>query len=395
MAVRKHWADDETPDVPDNVIEAPITPRRTSVSDILRARRIECGLEVSHVAQVLRIRPAVLIAIENGQFDQLPGAAYAVGFVRSYGTYLGLDAEALVLRFKNETAEASQRPVLEFPLPIRDSRVPTGPLLIICVLLAVITYGGWYYFIAKPSHLAEIVPGVPEQLHRLLDAPVVKPAPPAPVQTVTGATPVPAGAPAAAASGATASAVESASAPATVAPATAAQPQPQQQAAAAIIATPTPITATSTAAPAAPVPQTAVDGVPPVDRLPSATATAAPPAAPDLAQPAMTGDSAAKLADGTYGAPDGQARVVLHATSDSWIQVRDKTSNLLFTRVLKPGEHYNVPNEQGLTMIAGNAGGLDITVDGMNVPKIGEAGRVARNVSLDPDRLLAVPPHVN
>jgi cytoskeletal protein RodZ len=154
-------------------------------------------------------------------------------------------------------------------------------------------------------------------------------------------------------------------------------------------------------APAAPAPapvtaqqQVAVDGVPPVDRLPAAT-PAATPASPDLTQPAVSGDTAKPANDGSYGAPDGAARVVLRATSDSWIQVRDKTSNLLFTRVLKPGEHYNVPNEQGLTMIAGNAGGLDITVDGMNVAKIGEAGRVARNVSLDPDRLLGAQPHVN
>jgi cytoskeleton protein RodZ len=391
MAVRKHWADDETPETPDNVIEAPITPRRTSVSDVLRARRIECGLEVSHVAQVLRIRPAVLIAIENGQFDQLPGAAYAVGFVRSYGNYLGLDAEALVLRFKNETAEASQRPALEFPLPIRDSRVPTGPLLIICVLLAVITYGGWYYFIGKPGHIAEIVPGVPERLHHLLDSPAPQTAPPAPTQTATINAPAPA--PTAAEPAATANVTSPAAAPSASVPTIAANPttitQPPQQVAtapAAIAATP-PAPVTGTAAPQA------VDGVPPVDHLPPAPAAVSPPAAPDLAQPAVSAEPP-KL-EGSYGAPEGQARVVLHANSDSWIQVRDKTSNLLFTRVLKPGEHYNVPNQQGLTMVAGNAGGLDITVDGMNVPKIGEAGRVARNVSLDPERLLATQAHVN
>ncbi len=381
MAVRKHWTDDETPEVPDNVIEAPMTPRRTSVSEILRARRIECGLEVSHVAQVLRIRQPVLIAIENGQFDQLPGAAYAVGFVRSYSTYLGLDAEALVLRFKAETEEASRRPALEFPLPIRDSRVPTGPLLIICVLLAVLVYGGWYYFIAKPGQLSGIVPGVPERLHHLLEAPAPQPAAPAPVQT------------------------------AAVVPAPPSRsPQPphrplrptlwlsrvprQHRRLPPARRQPRPLPRRRHPRPAAAQQQVAVDGVPPVDRLPAAT-PAAPPASPDLTQPAVSGDTAKPANDGSYGAPDGSARVVLRATSDSWIQVRDKTSNLLFTRVLKPGEHYNVPNEQGLTMIAGNAGGLDITVDGMNVPKIGEAGRVARNVSLDPDRLLGAQPHVN
>ena len=383
MAVRKHWPDDETPEAPDNVIEAPMTPRRTSVSEVLRARRIECGLEVSHVAQVLRIRQPVLIAIENGQFDQLPGAAYAVGFVRSYGTYLGLDAEALVLRFKAETEEASRRPALEFPLPIRDSRVPTGPLLVICVLLAVITYGGWYYLTAKPGRLADIVPGVPERLHRLLETPAPQPpAPVAPAPVQTAAVPAPAAtppAPAAVPASQPGAALASAStSPATVPPAATVTTN----------ATPAP-----TAAPAQQ--QGAVDGVPPVDRLPAAT-PAAPPASPDLTQPAVSADGSTKPAnDGSYGAPDGEARVVLHATSDSWIQVRDKTSNLLFTRVLKPGEHYNVPNQQGLTMIAGNAGGLDITVDGMNVAKIGDAGRVARNVSLDPERLLGTPPHVN
>ena len=220
MAVRKHWPDGETPEVPDNVIEAPMTPRRTSVSDVLRARRIECGLEVSHVAQVLRIRQPVLIAIEDGQFDQLPGAAYAVGFVRSYSTYLGLDAEALVLRFKAETEEASRRPTLEFPLPIRDSRVPTGPLLVICVLLAVIVYGGWYYFIAKPGQLAGIVPGVPERLQRLLETHAAQPAATAPVQTVAApaaAAPQPAAAPPTTIAPAPLTAPQAATAPTTIA----------------------------------------------------------------------------------------------------------------------------------------------------------------------------------
>jgi cytoskeleton protein RodZ len=63
--------------------------------------------------------------------------------------------------------------------------------------------------------------------------------------------------------------------------------------------------------------------------------------------------------------------------------------------VLKPGEIYNVPNQPGLTMVTGNAGGLDIDVDGATISRIGAAGQVARNVSLDPDRLLAAHPHAN
>jgi cytoskeleton protein RodZ len=377
MAVGKRRADEKTPDVPSNVIEAPITPRRISVSESLRSRRIECGLDIDYVAQILRIRPAILTAIEKGEFDLLPGPAYAVGFVRSYATYLGLDAESLVVRFKNETTAIARRPHLEFPLPIRDSRVPTGPLLIICILLAVITYGGWYYLTARPDQLAGIVPAVPERLQHLLAVPQQQKDAPAPSQP-------------------TASQI----------PDTGAAPAPPPQVAATVPAAPAPTVptpnvtgpATTPSVPPASAPngapQPAVDGVPPVENQPAAAAPALP-AAPDLAQPPVSGDAGKNPGDTGYGAPDGQARVVLRATADSWVQVRDKGSNLLFTRVLKPGEHYNVPNQPGLTLIAGNAGGLDITVDGMNAPRIGEAGRVARNVSLDPEHLLAAPSHAN
>jgi cytoskeletal protein RodZ len=383
MAVRKHRAEGETPPVHNNVIEAPITPRRTSVSESLRGRRIECGLEVEYVAQILKIRPPVLIAIENGRFDELPGPAYAVGFVRSYATYLGLDAEALVIRFKTETSEIARRPHLEFPLPLRDSRVPTGPLLIICVLLAVITYGGWYYLSAKPQQLSDLTPSVPERLLHLLKLPPQKEAP-KPASDATTAITAPEAAQQVATTSAPASPVLSA------APVPAPIQTTAPQMAAPPAATPQTII-TSTA------PQAAVDGVPPVESKPGAApvATALPPA-PDLTQPTVAaGDAPKAPGDSSYGAPDGQARVVLHATADSWVQVRDKGSNLLFTRVLKPGEHYNVPNQQGLTLIAGNAGGLDITVDGMETPRIGDLGRVARNVSLDPDHLLGAVTHAN
>ena len=80
---------------------------------------------------------------------------------------------------------------------------------------------------------------------------------------------------------------------------------------------------------------------------------------------------------------------MLRATAESWIQVRDNQDNLLITRILKPGESYNVPNQAGLSLVTGNAGGLDIVIDGNTLPKLGESGRVVRNLTLDADRLLA------
>ena len=61
------------------------------VAALLRRRREELGRDVPTVARQLRIRAVYITAIEEGRLQDLPGTAYAVGFVRAYADYLGLD----------------------------------------------------------------------------------------------------------------------------------------------------------------------------------------------------------------------------------------------------------------------------------------------------------------
>ena len=89
-----------------------------------------------------------------------------------------------------------------------------------------------------------------------------------------------------------------------------------------------------------------------------------------------------------YGAENAVARIVLRALLDSWVQIRDAEDSLLLTRVLQPGDTYRVPELSGLTLLTGNAGGLQIEVDGAAVPPLGPVGAVRRNIALDPERLL-------
>jgi cytoskeleton protein RodZ len=91
----------------------------------------------------------------------------------------------------------------------------------------------------------------------------------------------------------------------------------------------------------------------------------------------------------TSPAPDAPRGVVIRATVDSWIQIRDTRRAVLFERVLKAGESYRAPDQPGLSMRTGNAGGLVITVDGIPAPSIGRMGMVRRNVALDEQALLA------
>jgi cytoskeleton protein RodZ len=83
-------------------------------------------------------------------------------------------------------------------------------------------------------------------------------------------------------------------------------------------------------------------------------------------------------------------RIIVQARTASWIQVRDDVANkLLLTRLMRPGDVYRVPDRPGLTLLTGNAGALDIRVDGEAVPPLGPVGLVRRDVALDAERLRA------
>ena len=56
--------------------------------------------------------------------------------------------------------------------------------------------------------------------------------------------------------------------------------------------------------------------------------------------------------------------------------------------VLRSGDVYRVPNRENLTLLAGNAGGLEILVDGRVMPPLGPLGVVRRDISLNVDTLL-------
>ena len=62
--------------------------------------------------------------------------------------------------------------------------------------------------------------------------------------------------------------------------------------------------------------------------------------------------------------------------------------SIVFSRVLKTGETYHVPRT-GLILRTGNAGALAIAIDGKPAPTIGAIGTLRRNVTLEPEALLA------
>ena len=114
------------------------------VGEELRLAREGAGLELAEVASHLRIRSNFLSALEEGRPDALPGITYAIGYVRTYAGFLGLDPDSSVRRFKEEAAGLNAKTQLVFPSPAPEGRVPGFTLMLAAFLLAGGAYGGWY-----------------------------------------------------------------------------------------------------------------------------------------------------------------------------------------------------------------------------------------------------------
>jgi cytoskeleton protein RodZ len=277
---------------------APIAPR---AGGDLRAARERVGWCLDDLAHAMHIRPSYLEALEAGRINELPGNAYALAFLRSYATMLGLDPNDVVRRFKAEAGQVNARPELIFPVPLAQRAVPAGAVALLGLVLALGAYAGWYRLSDEGRLPAEADVQVPTRLASLAEQ--ARPTePPAPAPTV--------------------------------APAPAVSPSVQQ-------------------AEAPPAPAIS----------PGSAAAAVPPASPD------------------------QPRIVLRASADAWLQVRDGSGQVLLSRTLHAGETWDVPARSNLLLTTGNAGGTDLLVDGVPTGALGGNGAVRRDLPLDPDQI--------
>jgi cytoskeleton protein RodZ len=339
---------EEVPQTETAFPECSATPRAGAD---LRAARERLGWDLPDVAAMLRIRSSYLEALETGRLTNLPGNVYAVGFLRTYATALGLNVEEVCRRFRAEAGDIPHHSELVFPVPMPERGLPAGALLLLAFLLAGSAYFGWYRLSGEGKLPAETVPPVPERLAALVAAPV-----PLPVSA-----PVEHG-----------SVMASVSAPSEPAPADDIGLFEPRHA------------AVDMSRPLAPAPSLPA----PVEQMrmtsiPGGTATTAiaMPLPPPLRPPGSTGQSSTASSDG--------ARVVLRFTGDTWVQVKERGGEALLTKVMRAGEAWPVPDRGNLILNTGNAGRIEILVDGTEVPSIGSPGSVRKEVALDPDLLKA------
>ena len=288
-----------------------------SVGATLRAARLARGMEIDSVSQSIHIRPTQLKAIEDNDIESLPGMTYAVGFVRSYANFLGLNGAEIVHRFKAEQGH-NQPSKLTFPEPIAESRVPDPMMVGVGAFMAVVILVLWtvYSNAHNGSKTADQIPPTP---------------------VVTGVTETPPVPP--------------------VAAATAAATPPSVPLAAAPVVTPVPETKLAVApAPAAADIKPEQSLAPPVAAIDQVKKVETSAAAEDKEDTVAAEDDTEAVDkpakkkndhDSVIKIKPGKSRIALKATQASWVQVTDAQQNVIYRKVLRPGEQYSVPDQPG------------------------------------------------
>ncbi len=347
-------------------------------SELRRAREAR-NIDIERASRDLKIRGEYLDALEQSKVYALPGVPYAIGFLRTYAEYLDLDVTEMVRRFKAEITDMQDDSDLVFPKPVKEGRLPGRALGILSIVLMAAAYGGYYLYShsgddAKPSATA----ATPNGAKKTASAAISSSTPKTAATKAPPVTPV------------TKSATKKPAEPKIAkAPSPAATtPQPAKKPAAIAGAAPnTGATDVKPAPPAKTVDKTAAKKVVKTAAVKKPTPVEQPKTGKTKTGKTKAGKSKKDKPKQVAALPGG-ARIQLRAKAKCWVQIRERNGRNVIARVMRKGEKFIVPNKPGLIMHVGNAGGLEVTLDGKVLKPLGPPHLAIRYISLDPKRLV-------
>ena len=287
--------------------------------------RIVKKLSLLEISKSLKIRQTYLSAIEEGRINDLPGLAYANGFVRVYAGYLGLDIPEVMCRFANAKGNVQGNGKIVPPSPEQEAYFPTGRVLFIAVCMAVLVYGGWNHLNFYGSHLDGLSNLKQNKTSSIKD---FKSAKNGGSKELQGSKLL------------------------------------QKQIPARL--------ENST--------------LKPKNFSVSGSKTSAFEVKQKVSLPKKVEETPIVK---TVRNKITEGRVVVRAKTTSWIQLNLPNGKALFSGLLRAGNTYKIPRKAGIKMITGNAGGTEIFVDGQLIKRLGPNGSVRRNILMDPKALLS------
>ncbi len=116
----------------------------------LKREREMRGVSLDEIAQATKIGTRSLRALEDEDFDRLPGGIFNKGFVRAYARFLGIDEEQAVADYMIasglETAPSEVEEVEADAASAELWRRRSRAIAVTVLVLAVLGYAGWWLY---------------------------------------------------------------------------------------------------------------------------------------------------------------------------------------------------------------------------------------------------------
>jgi len=115
---------------------------------MLRAQREKKGITLEQAASDTRIREKFLKALEDSDYQTLPGTVYTKGFLRNYAEYLDLDTQEIVVQFHQERDQPDAPRSFKPMSPImRRSLIFTPTVFVpVIVLAGIVLFVSYLYY---------------------------------------------------------------------------------------------------------------------------------------------------------------------------------------------------------------------------------------------------------
>ncbi len=310
------------------------------IGSVLKAAREASGVSLDDVSALLKIRSVHLQALEEDDFDNLPGSVYAIGFIRTYANYLELNGAELIGRYKMATMpphqeEGGYNPQTEVEPVSGALKIAIGVIGVFVFYILWLIAGG-----AGGSDPEIVTAAAPAIEQEEIAAPKVEVTPP------------------------------------TARPKTQATPEAEKRPAAAAAARSSANDTAAVLPEADPVASQPTVEVQAIGSLPQ-TANAAE----------AQGNAAASLADEEAAA---NAEIEIRALRRTWMRIEDPDGKVLFSSIIREGEGFTFGAADSYTLATRDAGALEYRVNEQALGAVGRRGQILTARKIDRASVLSL-----